>query len=642
MGVATNTLLSDAIVLPFDKSPPKALLHFRLQPFHHPTPSKNGIPVQWGHALHLSQLCVYLLCYRAQISFATSHLSNYKLTNTSPNEIPPAQWLSTRHDVEIQKTDESYQEMKVYVQSVHSALLPLTSLHVTSIISILNIEKYNRLFNTGRRDTVVSTSTRFICASLYIVVCPVAANYLHIVYLHNTGSPCTNTQYQKLRLQLSHSYAKIAYTYWQHTLHIIPSNLPITCPHPPNGTVPPRLILRPYARSPSLREPVNTKPTTVALQSLQWSMKAHGRYNQRNQAIQLSHDSLQPLTLLALDLAQQRPRQLQYGGGMSTSADPRCLELDTGHHIGTPRSHEMHHGTYLELPYILRGPISVIEYSNPSLVTWQPSTNLAVIRTMHPLDTPWQDTDLQLIKDTCQLPQHSVIAYRKIKPATYITVTDLRNLIEHNSLTIDDTVALFLELYCCSYNTCFLCPQFLPLLDTEGWRHVKRFFTTNTQRKPRTVYCPRLQGEPSIAIPCFVNNNHWVGLVRREVKGQVIFLYVDDLNNRNTERRVKHSITTKTDRQFCPTSARWIVCKNYTYHPHSNECGPRMLIAMAVLMTHPSPHEGILLPYMHPNLAQIARTFVAASLLTGTTITFPQFEISGTDSMSHSIQSSSP
>jgi hypothetical protein len=532
--------------------------------------------------------------------------------------------------------------MEVYVQSVHSALLLSTTLHVTSILLVSMIKKYNMLFSTGRRDTVVSTSTRFICVSLYRVVCPVTANYLLIEYLHDTRPPCTHTQYQKLRLQLSHSYAKTAYTYWQHTLHIIPSNLPVACPHPPNGTAPPRLMQRPYARSPSLRELTTTKTTIVALLSLQWSMKAHGRYNQRNQAFQLSHDSLQPLMILTLDLAQQRPRQLHYGGGMPASADPRCLELDTGHHIGTPRSHEMHHGTYVELPYILRGPISVIEYSNPSPVTWQPSTNLAVTRTRHPLDTPWQDTDLQLIIDTCQLPQHSVIAYSKIKPATYITVKDLHNLIEHNSLTNDDTMALFLELYCSSYNTCFLCPQFLPFLDIEVLRHVKRFFTTNTQSKPRTVHCPRLQGEPSIAIPCFVNNNHWVGLVRREVKGQVIFLYVDDLNNRNTERRVKHLITTKTDRQFCPTSARWIVCKNYTYHPHSNECGPRMLIAITVLMTHQSPHEGILLPYMHPNLAQIARTFVAASLLTGTTITFPQFERSGTDSMSHSIQSSSP
>jgi hypothetical protein len=90
-----------------------------------------------------------------------------------------------------------------------------------------------------------------------------------------------------------------------------------------------------------------------------------------------------------------------------------------------------------------------------------------------------------------------------------------------------------------------------------------------------------------------------------------------------TEHQICELITKQTCDRFCPQSAEWIVCQNYTYSPHSNECGPRMLITMSVMMTQPSPNKVILLPYMHPTIAQIARMFVAATLLTGKIITFP-------------------
>ncbi len=35
-------------------------------------------------------------------------------------------------------------------------------------------------------------------------------------------------------------------------------------------------------------------------------------------------------------------------------------------------------------------------------------------------------------------------------------------------------------------------------------------------------------------------------------------------------------------------------------------------------MTHPDPNENMLFPYMHPNIAQITRVWVAATLLSGT------------------------
>jgi hypothetical protein len=61
----------------------------------------------------------------------------------------------------------------------------------------------------------------------------------------------------------------------------------------------------------------------------------------------------------------------------------------------------------------------------------------------------------------------------------------------------------------------------------------------------------------------------------------------------------------------------WIHCKSVTFQPHSNECGPRTLFALAVMALHPNPSEDILIPFMSPNLAQILRTWVGASLLLG-------------------------
>jgi hypothetical protein len=133
----------------------------------------------------------------------------------------------------------------------------------------------------------------------------------------------------------------------------------------------------------------------------------------------------------------------------------------------------------------------------------------------------------------------------------------------------------------------------------------------------RTIHRPMLLGESAMAIPCFVQGNHWVGLVRREVLGKIKFLYADALNNSSVEHQIKALITKGTNKQFCPPSADWITSKNLMYTPHSNECGPRMLIALTIMMMHPSPHNGMLIPYMHPNLAQIARTFVATTILTG-------------------------
>jgi hypothetical protein len=156
----------------------------------------------------------------------------------------------------------------------------------------------------------------------------------------------------------------------------------------------------------------------------------------------------------------------------------------------------------------------------------------------------------------------------------------------------------------------------IPKLHSEGWEAVQQSFA-HFRNRPRQNTQPLMEGEPAIVLPCYVRGCHWVTVVRREIQGQVMFLFADDLNSATIEEEIKQLLSTSnTCPSFYPSNAQWISCKNYTYIPHSNECGPRSLIAATIMALHPNPSELILLPTMHPSLAQIARTWVATSLLT--------------------------
>jgi hypothetical protein len=143
---------------------------------------------------------------------------------------------------------------------------------------------------------------------------------------------------------------------------------------------------------------------------------------------------------------------------------------------------------------------------------------------------------------------------------------------------------------------------------------VSSWFKSDQSRHFQRPTTPKLSGESAVSIPCHINDNHWVMVTRRENLGQVIFLYADDLNNIVTENNVRHTLSS-ADPIFYPPSSTWIKCNNYTYTPHSNECGIRSLLAASVQALHPAPHENILIPYMHQNLAQIGRTWIATSLM---------------------------
>ncbi len=160
------------------------------------------------------------------------------------------------------------------------------------------------------------------------------------------------------------------------------------------------------------------------------------------------------------------------------------------------------------------------------------------------------------------------MVYSSTQPTTAVTAQSLQDLVSHGHPIKGKVIALSLEVVCCHYDTCFLTPHFLPLLVRDGWVQVRRYFASTRSRHRCTTFRPHVQGEKAIAIPCHIDNNHWVAVTRREHNGQVYFLYADDLNNLTTEGYIRNKLH-NTDPDFYPPTAQWIRCTNYTYRPHS-------------------------------------------------------------------------
>ena len=89
------------------------------------------------------------------------------------------------------------------------------------------------------------------------------------------------------------------------------------------------------------------------------------------------------------------------------------------------------------------------------------------------------------------------------------------------------------------------------------------------------------------------------------------------------ESELRRLLQSGTSTDFYPLNARWITCKTPQFQPHSNECGPRTMLAIAVMISHPAPHPAILLPYVSPNLAQYSRHWMCLVLLTGSITLLP-------------------
>ncbi len=156
---------------------------------------------------------------------------------------------------------------------------------------------------------------------------------------------------------------------------------------------------------------------------------------------------------------------------------------------------------------------------------------------------------------------------------------------------------------------------FVTTIRTRGWctAYEQFFLHPSSHRHSRTSGFKPQISDPVIMIPCHINDNHWVAVVRRNMNWNISFWYSDDFNSASTFDSVK-ALLTNTSLEFAPPNATWIQCRSYTYHPHSNECGPRTLLALIAMALHHSPHADMLLPLMDPNLSQISRWWVAKTI----------------------------
>jgi hypothetical protein len=249
--------------------------------------------------------------------------------------------------------------------------------------------------------------------------------------------------------------------------------------------------------------------------------------------------------------------------------------------------------------------------------SWRPQRVLPVHRSSHLFDVACGPEVLQQIYQSCNKHESAVVAKHPWHPLLIVTLKDLRRLLSYSSPISDSVMTLYLEKLTIHYGITYLATSYLYTLKLQGWERLQSYFA-GYRNRPRTNSRPCITGESAIILPCFVDGCHWVVVVRREVEGRVLFLYADDLSNITTEANIKELLSTKTSSAFYPPLTKWIKCKNFTYRPHSNECSPRSLLAATILALHPAPSQDILMPLMHNNLAQIARTWVGSQLLQAT------------------------
>jgi hypothetical protein len=324
----------------------------------------------------------------------------------------------------------------------------------------------------------------------------------------------------------------------------------------------------------------------------------------------------------------------QYGGGQETQN--MMQSTNTGNQNTHKISFAPQWTTIAEGNVI---DINQLAFEAPNFC-WNPPIQLPYKNLPHPLADTIDDKLLQQLQQACQHTNDIALLRSNRSPSIAISSDDLRDLISHGSPINDQVITLYLELISTTYDMPHLSTFFFDKLTTNGWTRVQNFFANRPSRtRHRSAYRPNLQGEPCIIIPIHIQGFHWVALVRREINNRVYFLYHDDMNNTNVEHDIKRTLQNHTCPEFYPSSTTWITCQGYYYIPHSNECGPRTLLALHVMATHTNPHKHILLPFMHPNIAQISRTWIASSLISGTLIKIPSNHLSDTTTPSRQLTS---
>jgi len=247
---------------------------------------------------------------------------------------------------------------------------------------------------------------------------------------------------------------------------------------------------------------------------------------------------------------------------------------------------------------------------------------LPISRSNHPLDKSILTHHIESIQHQIALGQINPDLPLTTIPGnsiTSISLTSFLRLLKFNSPIDDSIFHGFLSLVHYSHkNIHCLDTNFSRDLFHLGWQHAfRKYFLHNFSSKysHKTKIEPSIDS-PDILIPIHIDGCRWVALNHRWINNITYFFYADDMNSPKTEDTIKHHFSThSTSVEFNPHNSICVNCTNYTYHPHSNECGPRSLLALSIFGTHPSPTRNMFIPFMHPNIAQISRWWIAASLI---------------------------
>ena len=246
---------------------------------------------------------------------------------------------------------------------------------------------------------------------------------------------------------------------------------------------------------------------------------------------------------------------------------------------------------------------------------WQPTVTLPVRSLPAPHSSLISRDDLEIVKTYTQHKSMDVILRITQQPNIALQSSDLHALLTHRSPINQNSITLTLEVLYKTYNCKYVDPVFYPLLTTTGRDCLSRWFASSSTTKMKLNLWSY-----TILIPVHINKNHWIALMHKvDYANKVSFFYADDMNDDDDDSYtiIKFAVKNHTSNDFHPPTSVWIKCHSSTYLPHSNECGPRTLVAPAVLASHPHPHDRVLAPYMFGNLAQFCRYWTAKILLTG-------------------------
>jgi len=254
-----------------------------------------------------------------------------------------------------------------------------------------------------------------------------------------------------------------------------------------------------------------------------------------------------------------------------------------------------------------------LSLSSPNVHISSQQYILPIRRSTHPLDLDISPMDIQLIVEQYNAYQdtpNDIVYDINNTPIPNLLPSDLVELLTYDSPIKDSVMHAFLcALKSSKRDVFFLDTYFHWDLIHKGWLFAfhKYFLHESSSRHAKsTQFKPTLQAS-TIIIPIHINNTHLIAITRKIIDGITYFLYANDLNNENSYEYLKAIYSSIfTSHEFHPADSVWL------------NCGLRSLLAATIMALHPSPSTKMIIPFMHPNISQISRWWVAKSILSST------------------------